>query len=84
MLDHVNFYKLVEISEGTFEIFEFGMDVIKAPIIPRKRTMDEKIESFGQAGPTLRNGNFIWTASTESIEFYSLYSTQMITICSSS
>ena len=75
-------------------MFEFGMDVIQTTILPVRRTMDEKIASFGQAGPTLRDGNFIWTTSsdqevtlqnpdgTESVEQQTFYSTQMLSICS--
>ena len=27
--------------------------------------MDEKIANLGKAGPTLRDGNFIWTTSSD-------------------
>ena len=94
-MDHVSFYKLVETSEGTFEVFDFGIDVIQTIIIPNKRTLQQKVDNIGVGGPTLRDGNFIWTTSNtqeitatdaagnEVTESQVIFATQMLSICSS-
>ena len=64
-LDHVNFYKLVKKLDDTFDLFDFGIDVIQTIIFPSKRTLEDKVQNFGAGGPTLQNGNFIWTTSEE-------------------
>ena len=36
-LDHISFFKFIEMEDGTFKQFDFGIDVIQTEIIPPKR-----------------------------------------------
>ena len=39
-LDHFSFYKIVETADGSFEVFDFGIDAIKTIIEPSARDVD--------------------------------------------
>ena len=39
-LDHFSFYKIVETADGSFEVFDFGIDAIKTIVVPSARDLD--------------------------------------------
>ena len=65
-LDHISFFKFIEMEDGTFKQFDFGIDVIQTDIIPPKRNSVQLKAARLVPGPTLRNGNFIWTTPVTS------------------
>ena len=60
-LDHLNFYKIIELDDGTYKLFDFGLDVISANLSPG-RHLDPlpKKSKLYQAG-SIYKGSFMWT-----------------------
>ena len=81
-LDHISFYKLIQQADGSFELFDFGIDVIQTEISPSRHTADELRDNRGASGPTLYNGSFMWTSRVDS-DNGSTYVTNQLSICNS-
>ena len=52
-------------EDGTYTKFEFGTDVIQTEIQSDRHKFGEMNEGRIEFGPSLYDGNFIWTSKTE-------------------
>ena len=63
------------------------MHVISTVLYPSKRSPQEIIDNRGIPGPTLRDGNFIWSEVEETLDnqgsFDETYTTKSVRICTS-
>ena len=50
-LDHISFYKILKLDEVTYELYEYGPDVIQTKIIPSLHDADDKVNNRALLGP---------------------------------
>lgn len=62
-LDIINFYKVVQLTDTTYELFNF--DAIETTLIPSVHSPTGYLDSRGIPGPTLFDGSFLWTETDE-------------------
>ena len=53
-MQHINFYKAIQLEDGTHSVFEFKLDAIQAPL---------EYTKFGSAQASFQYGSFVWTES---------------------
>ena len=56
---------MVSREDGTYTKFEYGNDMIQTEIQSDRHKISAMIDGRIEFGPSLYDGNFIWTSKTE-------------------
>ena len=73
-LDHINFFKVIELEDGSRHIFQYAFDIIQITLGPRQRGQPDKA--------TLQDGSYMWT-TVEPFEGNDYLVSHQVRICNS-